>query len=442
MRRGLGPSLAEINLDMTVRKKEGPGDTGPRPEGTASPAPRWANLIVARQLDDMNAGNTAYLLVLLRTMRRGGLSVRVVFAPRRSFGNRPFMRIHPQVQAEIGEVVCPQSLRIGGVYISLSPTVWGRFIIRLLREARRRTGGHVPIRSLLSAPLDLTEASSLASASDRHACALVIAEYSNLAPVLDLMKSGAVKSVFLHDLFSLRAQAFRARGEAPDHADISLEEEAAWVRPADVQIYASANELAALSPLTPGARGVWMRPDVPDYPDVRTDDVTPRAVFLGTRHAGNTDALRHLLDDIWPRVLARRPEAQLWIAGSTCSVMTPDDLTRPGVRALGRVGDLASIGGPASIGLAPTRIASGVSIKVAEYLRLGMPCIAYPVALEGFGRALDDLADTVEGPDAFAARLADLLDDDAGRSKRSQKARDQIGARLDNEELAAVFRAL
>ena len=122
--------------------------------------------------------------------------------------------------------------------------------------------------------------------------------------------------------------------------------------------------------------------------------------------------------------------------------MTPDDHTRPGVRALGRVGDLASIGGPASIGLAPTRIASGVSIKVAEYLRLGMPCIAYPVALEGFGRALDDLADTVEGPDAFAARLADLLDDDAGRLKRSQKARDQIGARLDNEELAAVFRAL
>lgn len=399
-------------------------------------------MIVARQLDDMNAGNTAYLLVLLKTMRRGGLSVRIVFAPRRSFGNRPFMRIHPQVEAEIEDVVCPQSVQIAGTYISLSPTVWGRFIIRLIREARRRTGGHVAIRSLLSAPLDPTEASATASASDRHACALVVAEYSNLAPTLKLMKTRAVKSVFLHDLFSLRAQAFRSRGEVPDHAEISLEEEAAWVRPAELQIYASANELATLAPMTPGARGVWMRPDVPDYPDVRTDDGPARAVFLGTRHAGNTDALRHLLDDIWPRVLARSPDAQLWIAGSTCSVLTPEDHARPGVRALGRVGDLASIGGPASVGLAPTRIASGVSIKVAEYLRLGMPCITYPVALEGFGQALDDLADRVEDTDAFAARLADLLEDETGRSKRSRKARDEIGARLDNEELTAVFRAL
>lgn len=437
-----GAYLAETITDMTVRTMEGPGQSEARPVRTASEPRRWANLIVARQLDDMNAGNTAYLLVLLRTMKRGGLSVRVVFAPRRSFGNRPFMRIHPQVQAEIEHVVCPQSVRIGGTYISLSPTVWGRFMVRLMREARRKAGAHVPIRSLLSAPLDSAEASTLASVSDRFSCVLAVAEYSNLAPTLALMTNAAGKAVFLHDLFSLRAQAFRARGEAPDHADITLQQEADWVRPAGLQIYASANELAALSPLTPAARGVWMRPDVPDYPNVRVEEVSARAVFLGTRHAGNTDALRHLLDDIWPRVLERRPDAQLWIAGSTCSVLTPEDHSRPGVRALGRVGDLASIGGPASVGLAPTRIASGVSIKVAEYLRLGMPCITYPTALEGFGQALDDLADRVRDPDAFAERLANLLEDDAGRAQRSRKAREEISARLDNEELAAIFRSL
>lgn len=399
-------------------------------------------MLVARQLDDMNAGNTAYLLVLLRTMTRGGLAVRIVFSPRRSFGNRPFMRIHPLVLAQISDVVCPQSIRLGKVYLSLSPAVWGRFTVRLLQEIARRTGGSAVVKSKLSEPLDPAEASDLASASSRRPCSLTIAEYSNLARVLDQIATGGRKAVFLHDLFSLRASAFRSRGERPDHADITLEEEADWVRSADLHIFASANELKALSPLTPQAQGVWMRPDVPDYPEVRTDDDQPRAVFLGTRHAGNTDALRHLLDEIWPLVLARRPDAQLWIAGSTCSILTETDLSLPGVRALGRVGDLAAIGGASSVGLAPTRIASGVSIKVAEYLRLSMPCIAYPVALEGFGDALDDLTDRVGTPEAFASRLVDLLADRDARLERSRRAREETGSRLDNEELATVFRGI
>ena len=81
--------------------------------------------------------------------------------------------------------------------------------------------------------------------------------------------------------------------------------------------------------------------------------------------------LKHLVDDIWPLVLKQRPDAVLKVAGSICADLTPAQAETQGVELLGRVQSLESISGSPAIGLAPTRIASGVSIKVAEYLMLG-----------------------------------------------------------------------
>jgi glycosyltransferase involved in cell wall biosynthesis len=164
-------------------------------------------------------------------------------------------------------------------------------------------------------------------------------------------------------------------------------------------------------------------------------------VFLGTRHAGNTDALKHLIDEIWPLVRQNSPAASLWVAGSACEELSSVQKSAPGVRIMGRVHDLSSIGGASSVGLAPTRIASGVSIKVAEYLRLGMPCIVYPVALEGFGSELDDLVDIADGPRAMADRIVALLSNDDARHQRSERGRAAAARRLDNQEVVSVLRS-
>jgi glycosyltransferase involved in cell wall biosynthesis len=104
------------------------------------------------------------------------------------------------------------------------------------------------------------------------------------------------------------------------------------------------------------------------------------------------------------------------------------------------VHDLPSIGGASSVGLAPARVASGVSIKVAEYLRLGMPCIAYRLALEGFGSELDDLVDVADGPSAMADRIVALLSNDKERTRRSELGRSEAANRLDNREVVSVLR--
>lgn len=407
------------------------------PDANASPAPKpQMTMLVSRQLDTLATGNGTYLLTLLRVARRAGLDIRLAFAPRRSFGNRPWMKLHPAFAELVTGVTWTQALRRGDTFWSLSPVVWFRFAARLLLEAGRRAGLKLKVTSLLGDPLSAGEARELAEAADRTPGSLAMAEYSTLGPVLGLLKQHKRKAVFLHDLFSLRAQAFRERGEEPDHNEMTLQEEASLLSDADLLVFASNNEMEKIFRFVRTKQCVWLRPEVEDA-DAMPESGTapPRAVFIGTLHAGNTDAMHHLVNDIWPLVRGRSPHAELWIAGSTCKALTPGEAGAPGIKALGRVASLAELGGPNSIGVAPTRIASGVSIKVAEYLTLGMPTVAYPVALEGFGKSLNDLVDVANDPTAFATQIVELLEDSGGRKVRSQRALQQAPKRLDNKEV-------
>jgi hypothetical protein len=400
-------------------------------------------IMVARRLDAVTTGNDAYLMVLLRAVRAAGLSIRIVFAPTMSFSNRPWLRLHDAYWAAIDGHAWPGAILIGRTFWSVSPRVWARLVLRVFKEVLRRTGldKSKPHSFLADVPWD-SEARALAAAADATRSELVVAEYSSLGPVLERLQGDASKAVFLHDLFSSRAEAFRNAGDKPDHETITIEEEAARCRPADTLIYASLNEAARFGPLNPGKMAVWLRPEVPEHAIAEDPAVTPRAVFLGTRHGGNKDALNHLVADIWPLVRAKKADAELWIVGSVIADLDPALAQTPGVRSLGRVEQLGAIGGASSIGLAPTRIASGVSIKVAEYLRLGMPTVAYPLALEGFGQKLDDLVEIETGPQAFADRIVSLLGDYAGRVERGARGRGEAGKRLDNSELVNLLRGL
>lgn len=400
-------------------------------------------MMVARQLDSLTTGNDAYLMVLLRAAKAAGYRIRLAFAPTMSFSNRPWLRMHDAYWAILDDYIWPGAILRGRTFWSISPRVWGRFVIRLGREGLKRIGliRRKPHSFLADVPWT-SESAALAAAADATPSTLTVAEYSSLGPVLSRLRNARHTGVLLHDLFSSRAEAFAGAGEHADHETLTLADEAKRCADADLLIYASLNEAARLGPLLPEKTGVWLRPEVPQH-EISDDPAAPaRAVFLGTRHGGNKDALNHLIADIWPKVRAAKPQAELWIVGSVIADLDPALADAPGVKPLGRVEKLGAIGGAGSIGLAPTRIASGVSIKVAEYLRLGMPTIAYPLALEGFGPTLNDLVDIETTPDAFAQRICTLLDDGAARTQRSDRGRSEATKRLANDELIGVLKSL
>ncbi|WP_238370333.1 glycosyltransferase family 4 protein [Heliomarina baculiformis] len=392
-------------------------------------------LIVARRLDTMQSGSSQYIYGYLKLCRDAGLSTRLVFAPRRSFGNLAWARVHRDFADVVDDIVWPQAARFGDLFVSTSPKVWGRFLRRALFEMRRRLSSDASERvpSLLGKELSEDEAQELMDLLAPLRATIVTAEYSSLGPLLS-GAGDAFRVVFLHDLFSLRAESFLSSGGQPDHHVITMEEEVNRCRAADLLIHASCSEYTAMKAVFPQVEHVWMRPTV----NVRDFDVSgggePHAVFMGSLHQGNIAALDFLRRKVWPLVRAQKPEARMHIVGTVASLVDPEEAEREGLVLVGPVDDLSEIGGENAIGLAPMDLGSGIPIKIVDYLALRMPVVATSGALASFGGALDGLLLEPEDLQGCAAAILELLDDEDLRRRLSQGA-SAVRARLSNEPL-------
>jgi glycosyltransferase involved in cell wall biosynthesis len=409
------------------------------PSSAASTRPVM-DLLVQRQLDNMSTGNGAYLETFMRMVKRAGIDIRIVFAPYQSFGNRPWASVHPRLSSLAREIVWPRAVKIGNRYWSLSPRIYARFAVRLVKEAARRLGARIVIPSYLGKEISRDEAEIVARTCDARPAAITLAEYSSMGPALKRLKARTLHACLMHDLLSDRAERFREGGQVIDFDETSLETEIDWLSSCDLIFYASANELAKVKLHLPSVQMAWVPPDAPDYQPTE-DTGKPRLVFIGTVHGGNTEAINHFLDDIWPGLTAKAPDLELQIAGSIGRTLTPARAALPNVKVLGRVESLESLGGANAIGIAPTRFATGVSIKVAEYLLLGMPTVAYPLALEGFGDVLDDLVVVANGPAALESEILDLVNNPARRAELSQNARARARSRLSHDTAIALIQS-
>ncbi|MEO1190051.1 MAG: glycosyltransferase, partial [Pseudomonadota bacterium] len=391
---------------------------------SASTPPRL-DIVVQRKLEDISTGNCAYLETFLTAAKDAGFNVRVVFAPWRSFENRPWASIHPRLDKLIDDVVWPSSTKIGHRFWSLSPRIWGRFGVRIVKEIFRRLGRDIQIPTYFATPLERHEREKVSSLLKPDLADITVSEYSSLGTVLsDLPSNETVHAVLMHDVLSDRGPALRAGGMVPNFDEVSAEEEASWIKTSRLNIYASRNEMERFGPRLAGATNVWLRPNVPHFSAPPVSE-RPRIVFVGTRHAGNVDSVVHFYDEIWPIIRQAIPDAELLIAGSTGAALPSHIQSADGIKILGRVDDLAALGGPQSVTIAPTRIATGVSIKVAEYLLLRTACVAYPRAIQGFGGALDGLLSVCETEEEFAQAVIKLYKDDAARHALANRAGDQ-----------------
>lgn len=339
------------------------------------------------------------------------------------------------------EILVPRTLKLWNFRIATSPDVWMRALYRgwnLLRWAAsgRKRGSRPEFPNTLGQPPKRQDRSLTIKAVNANPPLLLIAEYSSMAPILDACLAD-YRAVLLHDVFSLRAESFRRANLSPDHAPISLTTEASWLEAADLCIYASAKEARLLNKKLPEKQHIWLPPAV--RRKASSDEGPPRAVFIGVRHAGNRDALNFLLQDIWPRTHAARPGAELLIVGEIGAEVHN---APSGVRVLGRVKDLSTIGGTSSIGLAPTRAGSGASIKIVTYLENGMSVLASSKALEGYDGALDGLVERADTAHDFSDKLINLLANHDYRETTAQHGACMISESIDNIELDRTLRRI
>lgn len=165
----------------------------------------------------------------------------------------------------------------------------------------------------------------------------------------------------------------------------------------------------------------------------------PTVVFTGSMDwEANVDGVRFYLDEVWPRVLAGMPQAQLRIVGRH----PPESLTRRGVTGVtftGFVDDVRDHVRDAQAFIIPLRVGGGTRIKAFEAMAMGLPVISTRIGIEGL--------DVVDGRQFLcadsAAALADatlrLFSDPGLGLQLSRAARELVEARFGHRVAADVF---
>ncbi len=157
--------------------------------------------------------------------------------------------------------------------------------------------------------------------------------------------------------------------------------------------------------------------------------------FIGSLdYRPNQDAVTWIIEELWPRIVARVPEAKLLIAGSSPPDWLRREVEQRGIDFQPNVPDPVAFVLGLSVVLAPIRAGGGMRIKILEAMALGKPVVATTLGASGM-----DAKDVViaDDPDAFADAVARLIRDPATASRLGAAGRDHVARTYDSDTLAA-----
>jgi hypothetical protein len=139
-----------------------------------------------------------------------------------------------------------------------------------------------------------------------------------------------------------------------------------------------------------------------------------RLLFLGFHEVfHNRDAVRFLVQEIFPRVREAVPEATLDLAGKGSEALG-SWARGPGVRIVGRVPRLEDAFSSATVFVAPHRFAAGVQNKVVHALATATPVVSTPAVREGLMPVPDGVMRVGSTAEEIARHVVELIRDPAG----------------------------
>lgn len=127
--------------------------------------------------------------------------------------------------------------------------------------------------------------------------------------------------------------------------------------------------------------------------------------------------------EVWPLVRDRLPDATLEIAGAGLPTdergeqIVPQAWQQPGITMLGFIRDIASVYGRSAAMIAPLFGAFGISIKLLDAFRHGIPVVTTPDGAWGLEIETGREAYIESDPGAFAARVVELATSPASRER-------------------------
>ena len=168
-------------------------------------------------------------------------------------------------------------------------------------------------------------------------------------------------------------------------------------------------------------------------------DGSPCRRFTGSMDwEANVDGIRFYIEEVWPLVRAKVPDAQLRVVGKT----PPPSLVQrnvPGVSFTGFIDDVRDHARDAQAFVIPLRVGGGTRIKAFEAMAMGLPVVSTSIGIEGLDVDHGVHFLRADGTEELANATCRLLADGALRSKLSRAARELVEERFGHRVAAEVF---
>jgi glycosyltransferase involved in cell wall biosynthesis len=128
----------------------------------------------------------------------------------------------------------------------------------------------------------------------------------------------------------------------------------------------------------------------------------------------------YFVQEIFPLIREKRPDITFSIVGR----QPPDAIQNmnQGIEILGRVEDVRPEIMRGAVFVAPTRIGSGIRLKILEAMALQRPVVSTSVGCEGIDAESETHLLIADDPAPFAASVIRLLEDEAFRTTMTGNA--------------------
>ncbi len=152
-----------------------------------------------------------------------------------------------------------------------------------------------------------------------------------------------------------------------------------------------------------------------------------RICFIGRMdYYPNQQAMLNFCDDVFPRILERRPGAKLVIVGAEPSSKILSLMKRPGITVTGTVPDVRDYVRRSALSIAPLAIARGTQNKILESMAMGVPVVCSEIAAGGVDAVAEEHILTADGPSRLSEQVFRVLESADERSRLSTAARDRV----------------
>lgn len=169
-------------------------------------------------------------------------------------------------------------------------------------------------------------------------------------------------------------------------------------------------------------------------------------LFVGSfRHFPNIEAFRFFMDEVWPLVLQRHPDATFTVVGGpdhclhwnlyTGNLPLPRDSR---VRILGFVRDVRPLYAECNLVVVPTVVSAGTNLKVLEAMAMERAVVSTTSGCAGLELCAGESVCIGDSAGALAQEICRLLDDPGLRRRIARSARRVAEQRYDWPRIASV----